>query len=224
MKDLRATFYDLRGYLIPGCVFLWGIVVFMNACGYCVDRTSLNLLSPTAQLIFFLIFAYTLGHLLHAISNQTIDHLPFASCPPKNYFDSTFDDIFSEETTDALVTAIARFTGTVPPPASLKKNFTKKEYWTCFQYVMFREVAEVETFLSLTGFYRGMTVGTALLALLFLGRGVVEKDASAVWIGVICLAASGFFLKRVERFCRYLTTTSYLNFLYLSKESPSTTK
>lgn len=224
MKDLRATFYDLRGYLIPGCIFLWGIIVFINACGYCIDLTSLNSLSPMAYLIFFLVFAYTLGHLLHAISNQTIDRLPFASYPPKNYFDSTFDEIFSEETKDALVTAIARFTGAVPPPASLKKNFTKNEYWTCFQYVMFREVAEVETFLSLTGFYRGMTVGTALLAFLFLGRGVVAKDASAVWIGVACLASSGFFLKRVERFSRYLATTSYLNFLYLSMGSPSTTK
>ena len=100
MKELRMTFYDLRGYFIPGSIMLWALLELLDLTGYVPSTRVISTLSPSMKGGLFIIIAYAVGHGLHAIANFTIDKLPFASYPPKDYFNGKFQTDFPKDMTD----------------------------------------------------------------------------------------------------------------------------
>lgn len=217
MKEIRATFYELRGYFVPGSILLWMIAELLALTGYAPTTLAISTLRPVVQGVLFIIIAYVSGHALHAIANYTIDKLPFASYPPKTYFEGQFQKDFSPEAIDSLLRACASLIGTQNANAKSSAEIIKRAYWMCFQFVMCHQNVETESFLGLSGFYRGMTsallVATIFYAIAFIRLGNRE-------IGIICLVVfllSMLFLTRVKRFGNYLTRTVYSNFLHLYK-------
>lgn len=219
MKEIRMTFYDLRGYFIPGAIMLWAILELLDLTGYVPSARALDNLSPAIKGVFFIIIAYAIGHGLHAIANFTIDKLAFASYPPRDYFDGKFQKDFPQETAVPLFKAVAAMLGLQNPDATNATSIIKSTYWPCFQYVMNCQNVETENFVGLNGFYRGMTaamlVTTVLYAAAFVGFCKGELGITAI----CALLTGGLFLSRARRFNYYLAKTVYANFLHLYNEN-----
>jgi hypothetical protein len=225
MQGLRATFYDLRGYFVPGAVILLLICELPGASDLVPHWQFFGDGTPLVRAALFAIIAYVVGHILNAIANFTIDRLPFGSYPPASYFKSpggtgvsAFQADFPDATATALAAAIERVFGMEGRPQSERGQVAKAAYWPCFQFVLARQNTETENFLGLTGFYRAMTVAMFTIALAYGGVAIASRS----WAYVVATASSVsiglLFLARFARFGRYLAKTVYSNFLHLSNE------
>lgn len=215
MKEIRTTFYELRSYFVPGCIMLWAILELFDLTGYKATTLVISSLSPTTKGILFIVLAYVIGHGLHAVANFTIDKLPFASYPPKDYFDGTFQKDFSPEAIESLFKAVSRLKGLQNPNSVDATKIIKNAYWICFQFVMNLQNAETENFLGLTGFYRGITSAMLAIAACYLGAFLKFQKSEILLIGFVAILLCGLFLTRVKRFGNYLAKTVYSNFLHL---------
>lgn len=145
MKDFKATLYDLKGYLVPGLLVLVGLVEASSFARFHINLEILTFSFP-AKATIAIVVAYVLGHALHAVSNYTIDRLPYTCYHSKEYFDQEFVKDFSSNTIDALIATIGirfgvSFTG---KDESEKKEFVKQQYWSIFQWTMKSGIADVE--------------------------------------------------------------------------------
>lgn len=222
MKEIRTTFYELRSYFVPGCIMLWALLELLDLTGYKATTQVISSLSPTTQGILFIILAYVIGHGLHAIANFTIDKLPFASYPPKDYFDGTFQKDFSSETIESLFKDVSKLTGLQSPNSADAIKIIKSSYWICFQFVMNIQNAETENFLGLTGFYRGITSAMLTIAVCYCGAFIRFQKCEILIIGIVAILLCGLFLTRVKRFGNYLAKTVYSNFLHLYRKTNET--
>jgi hypothetical protein len=163
MKELRATFYELRSYFIPGSILLWAVFELMSMTGYETSTRAISTLSPSVRGALFIIIAYVMGHGLHVVANFTLDKLAFGSYPPRNYFDGQFKEDFPPDAVASLFKATVSFLGIQNPDTDNATEIIKRAYWPCFQYVMNLQNIETENFLGLTGFYRGITAAMAVI-------------------------------------------------------------
>jgi len=222
MKELRTTFYDLRGYFIPGSIMLWGLIELLDMTGYMPTTHAISTLSPLMRAVLFIIIAYSVGHGIHGIANFTIDKLSFASYPPKDYFNGRFQKDFPHEMADSLLRAVADKLGIQVKDASRGTDIIKDAYWMCFQYVMNCQNVETENFQGMTGFYRGMATAMLFTVAIYAGAFVLHGKGQLGIIAFCALLACGLFLARARRFNYYLAKTVYANFLHLYKDKTST--
>lgn len=223
MKELRATFYELRSYFLPGSMVLWAVLELMVLTGYEPSTGALSSLSPSVRGVLFIVIAYVIGHGLHVVANYTIDKMSFGTYPPKDYFDAKFEQDFSPEAIASLFKATAAILGIQNPDAANAKETIKKAYWVCFQYVMNLQNVETENFLGLTGFYRGITAAMAVISGMYLLSSVYYCKGVLGIIGLCSFLAGLMFLTRVRRFGYYLVRTVYFNFLHLYNQKNSGT-
>ena len=221
MKEIRTTFYELRSYFVPGGVLLWTILEMLDLCGYEPTTHVISTLSSSFKAILFIIISYVIGHGLHIVANYTIDKLPFASYPPKDYFDERFAQDFSKETIDALFKSIVAMLGIQKAEAANVKEIVRNAYWVCFQYVMNRQNVETENFLGLTGFYRGITSAMMLTFVMYSVAFIRFHESQLGIISLFAFFMGGLFLTRVRRFNYYLVKTVYANFLNCYAEKSS---
>ncbi|MBI2355280.1 MAG: hypothetical protein HYV06_09665 [Deltaproteobacteria bacterium] len=223
MKELRATFYELRSYFVPGSMVLWAVLELMVLTGYEPSTGALSSLSQSVRGVLFIVIAYVIGHGLHVVANYTIDKMSFSSYPPKDYFDAKFEQDFSPEAIASLFKATAAILGIQNPDAANAKETIKKAYWVCLQYVMNLQNVETENFLGLTGFYRGITAAMAVISGMYLLSSVYYSKGVLGIIGLCSFLAGLMFLTRVRRFGYYLVRTVYFNFLHLYNQKNSGT-
>jgi len=217
MKEIRTTFYELRSYFVPGSVLLWAIIELLVLTGYQSSTAGINSLSPVVKAILFIIISYVFGHALHAIANFSIDKFPFASYPPKNYFNNQFQKDFSLQTIDSLFNKCVSVLGIQNTSGLNAAETIKSSYWICFQFVMNAQNIETENFLGLTGFYRGITSAMMITFVLYL---IAYLKTFRNEIGIAAILAFFLFmifLTRVRRFGNYLAKTVYSNFLHIYK-------
>lgn len=217
MKEIRTTFYDLRGYFIPGSILLWVVIELLGLSGG-ESSQVINSFSPAVKVLFFIVVSYVIGHALHATANFTIDKLPFSSQPPKNYFERKFAEDFQEPAAELLYNSITGLFGKADAQQEDARVTIKKSYWLCLQYCLNRQNVETENFLGLTGFYRGVTMSLLTIAALYFWMAFKLSDCTKGMIGLGALLLAGLFLTRVKRFNYYLTRTVYSNFLHLTAE------
>jgi hypothetical protein len=218
MKELRTTFYEIRGYFVPGSIVLWAILELMGMAGYLPTTEAISSLPPSARGVLLLAIAYVIGHGLHALANYTIDKMPFGSYPPKNYFDKKFENDFSPEAISSLFKAVATLLAIQSPDTANAKDTIKKAYWVCFQYVMNSQNTETENFLGLTGFYRGITSAMGVISTLYFVAFLFYCQVRLGIISACCFLIALLFLTRVQRFGYYLAKNVYSNFLHLYTE------
>lgn len=224
MGELRTTLYDIRGYFIPGSITLWAFLEWFALASIQMASPVYSSLPPSIKVALFVIVAYALGHVLHAIANITIDKLPFASYPPKDYFDEKFQKDFPQENSESLKNAIAEMLKISPVNPTDSTNFIKSSYWHCFQFVMSNKNVETENFLGLTGFYRGMASAMLVISLLYTVEAINSWNGGVASIAFSTLIASCLFLARAKRFNYYLVKTVYSNFVSLHNAGKQTIK
>ncbi|MBJ6802062.1 hypothetical protein [Geomonas propionica] len=216
MKELKATLYDIKGYFIPGALFLWGIVELISQCGYMLDA-SLQKLPSSFMAVAAVSLSYVTGHALHTLANATIDKMQWSLYPPKFYFDEAFNSDFSVEQRQALQACIGKVFRGASSEYSGDNTVIRASYWACFQYVMAKQVDELDNFLSLTGFYRGTTAAFGATAIIYAAAFTWRPRMTIAGVTVVSAIACLAFFTRVTRFNHYLAKTVYANFLHLAE-------
>jgi len=215
MKDYKATIYDLKGYLLPGLLALWSMVEALSAAGYRIFPEVQSFSFPVKATIA-VAAAYVTGHALHAVCNYTIDRIAYCCYHSSKYFDERFKEDFEVNTVDALVLSIdSRFGISLSAQSSEteKRDFIKQQYWSVFQWAMKTGVTDVENFLGLTGFYRGITMAVFASSVAYLISFVWRFNLQSLSFSIVLLGVSALFLTRVRRFNCYLAKSVLGNFI-----------
>ena len=222
MEKLISSLYDLIAYFVPGAV------VF-SAVGFLFVETNVQILKtenlPDFALgAIILAIIYTLGHILHAIANNTIDRLPSGGYPPRDYFPRQFERDFGEQFRMALYSHINKTFQLQKPGRADKARVldsaaviqtVKDAYWPCYIIVEeSRADTLVQRFSSITGLYRGLTVGSFIVAIIYLVAAWYLKNIAWVWVTVATTVIGLLFLQRNNRFKHYLTNIVYSSFLH----------
>jgi hypothetical protein len=215
MKEVRTTFYEVRSYFVPGSIILWAILELINLTGYQAPTCFVGSLSTAIKGAFLIVIAYVMGHGLHSVANFTIDLLPFGSYPPRNYFGGKFQKDFSPEVISSLYAAICKMLTLSCDNSICNYATIEKAYWICFQYTMNQQNAEVENFLGLTGFYRGISSAMLIIFISYSAAWLIVKESEFLFISILALTLFLLFLARMRRFGCYLAKTVYSNFLFL---------
>lgn len=224
ISDLRASLYDFFGYLLPGMIATAGIGVLLTSA------TDLNAAIPIGLLrdgligIGFLVTSYCVGHLIHAIGNvlPPIRYTPEEELLGKN-------GSLSLELRNALDDALRRRLRLDPEKLEPGEKYAVADE---ARALVPRE-GDRDMYIYREGFYRGMTIASAIIALALLWRGVfaetcisVNPDqvwcvARRVWItmGVGAVFAVFGFGYRMRRFARYRVNRAVMLGLIALSES-----
>jgi len=233
LSDLRASIYDLFGYFLPGSVALAGIALISWAAWYPPEYAGdLTFASNGVVVSAFVVAAYLLGHVLHGIGNliprltRVSESVLLASQPdpgasatvPSTH--QTPSRIFldppaplSKALRDAIDVQLENhFRGRVKEMSALEKFgfIDEARNWAP------RE-GDREVYIYREGFYRGMTLASALLCVgLLLRFAVAPYSCIVLDLDVTCLSrgeiaifsllslcAVPAYLIRLERFARY---------------------
>lgn len=215
MKELKASIYDLKGYFVPGAVFVWTLYELISLLGFKVVAEA-QTFSFGAKAVLAIIISYIVGHCLHAIANYSIDKLKYSCYPPKFYFPTQFANDFDSKSIDALTVGIGKVFGINVTGNIQKVQIISDSYWQCFQYVMKNEVTDVENFLGFTGFYRGTTMAFLLSGVAYLAALCLSYNLYILSLGIMYIVIAALMLTRVRRFNCYLAKSIYSNFMYLA--------
>jgi hypothetical protein len=225
MKDLQVTLYDAFGYLVPGSVFLAALVLifwtfFLPPVG--------DLSAVTASgWIVLLGLAYVMGHVVQALANlgmrrltSTVDLVldPRASGLPPEIRAAANHKIRKAMQLDDTET-----------PLSARSLFE-----ACDHYVQQNcNTATRDVYVYREGFYRGMTVATAMIGLGLLIRSLVPgADIRAFGLhlhftmgqgltsALLCVAFSVLFFQRFRRFGEYLIRYAIFSTLLTITKKP----
>lgn len=201
-KDFEVTTYDLLGYFLPGFLVMVQLLVFF--IGFEIFNVKIREISAL-EIIFLIIGAYIMGHLIQSISN-ILDRI-FQKLPLLNYFSgeplyqylSDKNKIYTPEFRKAI-------------KESAKKIFklediTEKEIFNlCYSLVLQKvEKTNLHLFISLYGFYRGLTYACFLGTILFLiqFKWIIAGLFLILWL---------LFLQRYKRFRFYFEDYVYRDF------------
>jgi len=197
MKDLKLTLYDWLGYLIPGTILLTCIYYVLKGTeflnGFNFDQNFIN------GFIFFTM-AYFSGHVIHSIANYTIDLFSFGGYPPKEYFIKKFQNDLNTNQIDAIsMILVNKFN---IKPGENKIDDLKNNYWLCYANVVeMKEDSLTQTFLNLTGFYRGSSISAILSSIILITKSfLVPDNMSFIALGIVLLISSFLLFLRTKRF------------------------
>jgi hypothetical protein len=218
MDKVKYTFYDLMGYFIPGSLVLWLFAELLNLMNFDYSFLLIINVHITIKVAFLIIISYSVGHLLHGIANLTIDKLPSGSYPPKSYFPEQFYKDFDKPVAKKLFEQIRKKFQIKDKIKNDLVNLVEKSYWLCFSYVSKAgKDTLTQTFLSISGFYRGLATGFYLMTICYLLVFLYTCTWLLLIIAVSCLIAGVLFFLRNVRFKNYLTKTVYSEFLTLTE-------
>jgi hypothetical protein len=215
MKDFKATLYDIKGYLLPGLLTLWSLSEALSLAGCCLQPNVLSF-SLSVKATVALAVAYVTGHGLHAVCNYTIDKLVYSCYHSTTYFNKEFVKDFGLNALDALAASVDSRFGIALLPNSLeaqKRELIKQQYWSAFQWAMKAGIADVENFLGLTGFYRGITMAAFISGFVFVISYFYHPNPQSAGFAVALIGTAALFLTRVRRFNCYLAKSVLGNFI-----------
>lgn len=229
--DLRATLYDIFGYLLPGIFATLGCYLLVSAIARPHAPLNPAVLSYPVVVGSLLLIGYTVGHLLQAISNV----LPWFSSQDATSLLTAADS--ENGNAGACLSAAAvqllndRLRQTFGPQVDGLTGAEKYALVDEARALALRE-GDREVYVYREGFYRGMAVAAAVLSIglvvrLFVGLTCFVWQSAVLCFGrmemFVLLGFTGAsilaFRSRAARFARYRVTRAVMLWLATSTSS-----
>jgi len=231
MDKLISSLYDLIAYLVPGALVFTAVAYLATSAD--VNTQQTYSIPELALGLILMALMYTIGHLLHAIANYTIDRLPSGGYPPRDYFPEQFNKDFDLQFRITLFNRIVALfqlpeqslgsgQGKIVDENKLALT-VKNAYWPCYIVVEHSQAQSLaQRFSSISGLYRGLTIGSFVTALFYLIGAWHLNNLMLVWIALAAVGIAIVFLLRNIRFKYYLTKTVYSSFLHITRDHNDT--
>jgi hypothetical protein len=205
----KMTFYEQVGIVIPGSVFLVGLLFYFPALNALMAKDGVTL----GQFGIFLLLSYASGHLLAAVGNALEWTLwKIAGGMPTDWVTkANGTSLLSASQIEALATkANARLGVRIEKIPGMDRKT-----WFSISRQIYADVAKngkperVDTFNGNYGLNRGLAAATLALAVVSIAEGQRRIAAAFVVVAVV-------YGYRAFRFARYYAREMYVQFLVLS--------
>jgi hypothetical protein len=203
----KMTFYEQLGIVIPGSVFLFGLVLYFTALQNLITKNGISV----GELGLFVLLAYAAGHLIAAIGNA-LESMFWRSVGgiPSDWVLAEKPSLLSEQQIDQLRVRIGtRLNISLPSLQGLDR----KTWWPISRQI-YADVGKngkpdrIDTFNANYGLNRGLSSACLALA-------VVAAIHNQWAITAGCVIAGIVFGYRAYRFGVHYARELYLQFLVL---------
>jgi hypothetical protein len=203
------TFYEQVGIVIPGSVFLVGLLFYFPALNALMVKDGVTL----GQFGIFLLLSYAAGHLLAAVGNalEWMFWKITDGMPTDWVTKSKGTSLLSASQIEALATKVnARLGVKVEKIAGMDQKT-----WFPISRQIYADIAKngkserVDTFNGNYGLNRGLAAATLALAVVSITENQLGVGAAFVVIAIV-------YVYRAFRFARYYAREMYVQFLVLS--------
>jgi hypothetical protein len=201
------TFYEQLGVVIPGSVFMFGLLLYFPQLQAVVGKQGISV----GELGIFVLLAYAAGHLIAAVGNaiETATWRVFGGMP-SDWVIARNPGLLSPQQLEQLRQKIGNRLSIALPPL---QEIERRTWWPISRQI-YADVAKngkpdrIDTFNGNYGLNRGLASGCLVLAAI--------GSAHAQWAAVIGLIiASGVYSYRAYRFGVHYARELYLQFLVL---------
>lgn len=212
MKMKKLSFYEQVGVIMPGSVFLFGLMFYLPEFKDVFAKDGISV----GGLGIFVIISYAAGHFLAAIGNGT--EILYWRCKggmPSNWIVGSEPRLLSSVQIAKVETLVAARLGLVIAPLA---ELTVKSWSPIFRQIY----SDVErhgkpergdTFNGNYGLNRGLCAATIALAVAIAIQSMNQWPVSLVLLGVSCV-----YLYRMHRFGVHYAREIYNQFLLLPLE------
>jgi hypothetical protein len=203
------TFYEQVGIVIPGSVFLVGLLFYFPALNALMVKDGVTL----GQFGIFLLLSYAAGHLLAAVGNalEWMFWKITDGMPTDWVTKSKGTSLLSASQIEALATKVnARLGVKVEKIAGMDQKT-----WFPISRQIYADIAKngkserIDTFNGNYGLNRGLAAATLALAVVSITENQLGVGAAFVVIAIV-------YVYRAFRFARYYAREMYVQFLVLS--------
>jgi hypothetical protein len=208
----KLSFYEQVGIVIPGSVFLFGLMFYVPALRDVLAKDGISI----GGLGIFVIISYAVGHVLAALGN-CIENLywRWKGGMPSNWIVGPSPRLLSSSQIGKIQALTAARLGLSVPPLT---ELTESAWFPIFRQI-YSDVdrhgrpGRGDTFNGIYGLNRGLSAATLALAM------AVLILAPAQWIVSLgLLAVSTVYLYRMHRFGVHYAREIYNQFLLLPTE------
>lgn len=205
----KMTFYEQVGIVIPGSVFLVGLLFYFPALNALMVKDGVTL----GQFGIFLLLSYAAGHLLAAVGNalEWMFWKITDGMPTDWVTKSKGTSLLSASQIEALATKVnARLGVKVEKIAGMDQKT-----WFPISRQIYADIAKngkserIDTFNGNYGLNRGLAAATLALAVVSITENQLGVGAAFVVIAIV-------YVYRAFRFARYYAREMYVQFLVLS--------
>jgi hypothetical protein len=204
----KLTFYEQVGIVVPGSVFVFGLLFFFPVLQTVLTKDGVSL----GGLGIFVLLSYAAGQLIAAIGNVAESILwRFVGGMPTDWITRTDTTLLSSTQIDLVEKKLERRLGITEKVRGLNS----KVWWPISRQI-YADVAKngkperIDTFNGMYGLNRGLAAATFALACV---AAVQEKWSIALGL----LALTGVYDYRAYRFGVHYGRELYLQFLVLNK-------
>jgi hypothetical protein len=204
----KLTFYEQVGIVVPGSVFVFGLLFFFPVLQTVLTKDGVSL----GDLGIFVLLSYAAGQLIAAIGNVAESILwRFVGGMPTDWITRTDTTLLSSTQIDLVEKKLERRLGITEKVRGLNP----KVWWPISRQI-YADVAKngkperIDTFNGMYGLNRGLAAATFTLACV---AAVQEKWSIALGL----LVLTGVYDYRAYRFGVYYGRELFLQFLVLDK-------
>ena len=204
----KLTFYEQVGIVVPGSVFVFGLLFFAPVLQTVLTKDGVSL----GDLGIFVLLSYAAGQLIAAIGNVAESILwRFVGGMPTDWITRTDTTLLSSTQIDLVEKKLERRLGITEKVRGLNP----KVWWPISRQI-YADVAKngkperIDTFNGMYGLNRGLAADTFALACV---AAVQEKWSIALGL----LVLTGVYNYRAYRFGVYYGRELFLQFLMLDK-------
>jgi hypothetical protein len=204
----KLTFYEQVGIVVPGSVFVFGLLFFFPVLQAVLTKDGVSL----GGLGIFVLLSYAAGQLIAAIGNVAESILwRFVGGMPTDWITRTDTTLLSSTQIDLVEKKLQKRLGITEKVRGLNS----KVWWPISRQI-YADVAKngkperIDTFNGMYGLNRGLAAATFALACV---AAVQEKWSIALGL----LALTGVYDYRAYRFGVHYGSELYLQFLVLNK-------
>jgi hypothetical protein len=210
----KLTFYEQVGIVIPGSVFMFGLLLFFPALQTVLTKEGVSL----GDFGIFLLLSYAAGHLIAAIGNAAESILwPLVGGMPTDWITKTEPSLLSAAQIDLLEGKLEGRLG-----IKGKVRGMDQKAWLPISRQIYADVAKngkpdrIDTFNGNYGLNRGLAAATFALAC------VAAMDGT--WsMALLLLVLTVVYEHRAYRFGVYYGRELYLQFLVLNDATAKNT-
>jgi hypothetical protein len=204
IKNLKASIYDIFGYFLPGLLVMFVLILLFLNYNVKYLFEEIKRLSTT-EIMLAIIIAYIIGHLIQSISNilenifLKLPFLKYISGAPSYQYLSESNKFYSDEFKKLIINAAKEI--------FKSENLKEKELFNlCYSLILQKgETYRIELFVSLYGFYRGLSYSCLISSILFF---IYHNFILAIAFVIFTI----LFLQRYKRFKSYFEDYVYRDF------------
>ena len=209
----KLTFYEQVGIVVPGSVFVFGLLLFFPVLQTMLTKDGVSL----GGLGIFVLLSYAAGQLIAAIGNLAESILwHFVGGMPTDWMTKTHTTLLSSAQIDLVEKKLEERLGIT----AKVRGLDQKVWWPISRQI-YADVAKngkpdrIDTFNGMYGLNRGLAAATFALA-------CVAALHEKWFIGLGLLILTGVYNYRAYRFGVYYGRELYLQFLLLNKMDSKT--